>query len=380
MPDDTPACPGGNGTTGPTLACLVSSLLLGFGLGPARADLVLAGAGNTPLIQLPLKERENRWYSKASVRAGPISMRAIEEAYRSHGIDLGEILAAQRLEIPRLGFAMVPGDLNEAMTVERRKEVFIGLVLPAALAVNEALLAERARLQAAAWQYGFSVDEAPWLRSLGDSYGCDADPVALLERVDVIPLPIVLAQAALESGWGRSRFARLGNALFGKRTSAARRGIRATATSERIFIERFSHVLDSVASHAFILNSGAKFREFRKRRAEMRKQGIALDSHELVETLTGYSERGSAYVKDLQAVIAGLAGLSEARFADQVAEELAIAMAVPGSGLAGPLWPGLTPETATMSLGSGMLRGQRWPSHLPPGASITMAEGSESLP
>jgi hypothetical protein len=126
-----------------------------------------------------------------------------------------------------------------------------------------------------------------------------------------------LAQAALESGWGRSRFARSGNALFGKRTSVAHRGIRPLASSEPVYIERFSHLLDAVASYAFILNSGAKFGNFRKRRAEMRLAGAPLDGVDLVSTLTGYSERGPAYVKELEAMTAGFSGLAGARFESQ---------------------------------------------------------------
>ena len=154
---------------------------------------------------------------------------------------------------------------------------------------------ERARLQEIAAEY-----------RLGDS---ELDQRALLRelmrRVDVIPASLVLAQAANESAWGTSRFAREGNNIFGQwcydegcGLVPQRRG--KDATHE---VRAFASIQASVSAYFRNLNTNRSYEDLRELRAAMRMQDMPLNSIILARGLTRYSERGQAYVSELQDII-----------------------------------------------------------------------------
>jgi uncharacterized FlgJ-related protein len=123
-------------------------------------------------------------------------------------------------------------------------------------------------------------------------------------RVDIIPPSLALAQAAEESGWGTSRFADVGNALFGQWTWSE--GIAPLEQREGkgdYRIAKFDSPLDSVRAYMLNLNTHAAYRSLRERRREMRVRGDQLSGWELAETLTSYSERGAAYVETLHTIM-----------------------------------------------------------------------------
>ena len=150
---------------------------------------------------------------------------------------------------------------------------------------------ESARLQEIAAEY-----------RLGDS---ELDQRALLRRVDMIPASLVLAQAANESAWGTSRFAREGNNIFGQwcydegcGLVPQRRG--KDATHE---VRAFASIQASVAAYFRNLNTNRSYEDLRELRAAMRMQDMPLNSIILARGLTRYSERGQAYVSELQDII-----------------------------------------------------------------------------
>lgn len=127
----------------------------------------------------------------------------------------------------------------------------------------------------------------------------------LMERVDVIPTSLVLAQAANESAWGMSRFAREANNIFGQwcfdsgcGLVPARRGINATHE-----VKAFASIEESVNAYFLNLNTNSSYQDMREMRAQMRAQGRPLDSMVLARGLTRYSQRGMAYVSELQDII-----------------------------------------------------------------------------
>jgi Bax protein len=127
----------------------------------------------------------------------------------------------------------------------------------------------------------------------------------LMERVDVIPTSLVLAQAANESAWGMSRFAREANNMFGQwcfdsgcGLVPARRGVNATHE-----VKAFASIEESVNAYFLNLNTNSSYQEMREMRAQMRAQGRPLDSMVLARGLTRYSQRGMAYVSELQDII-----------------------------------------------------------------------------
>ena len=125
------------------------------------------------------------------------------------------------------------------------------------------------------------------------------------------------AQAAEESGWGTSRFSRVGNAIFGEWTFSTSESVipRQRDKGKRHRIKVFKSLLHSVRAYARNLNSHRAYKEFRTKRHIQRRQGAILRGGALVDTLTRYSERGEKYVKTLRDIMVGnkLERLDEAR-------------------------------------------------------------------
>jgi Bax protein len=211
-------------------------------------------------------------------------------------------------EVPRLYLANIPerwrSTTSKTVTVQKKKELFFRLLGPLALRANELILAEREWLID---QRSAGPDKAPSenLRSMYENYRVEpGDFDQLLERVDMVPPSLILAQAAEESGWGTSRFAALGNALFGQWTYG--KGIAPLQRRQEkgnYSIAAFDTPLDSVRAYMRNINSHPAYRDLRDKRAAVRKDGGSVTGHELAKTLTKYSERGEDYVHSLHAIM-----------------------------------------------------------------------------
>jgi Bax protein len=126
----------------------------------------------------------------------------------------------------------------------------------------------------------------------------------LLRRVDTIPVALALAQAAIESGWGTSRFALQGNALFGQWAWTESAGIRPLAASnERAVVRSFGSLLGSVRAYMHNLNTHPNYQRFRLARQGLSPQNKTIKAGTLTTYLDGYAEIGTAYVDKLRAVI-----------------------------------------------------------------------------
>jgi Bax protein len=254
-----------------------------------------------------------------------------EDAAATQGVDVATVSAQElfsnfrrigyRLEdlrkgvgdVPRVFVKAMPKDIGLVRSIPRRKAVFIKTMLPLILSINETLRATRDRVQdlAAAMDKGAKLkpEDKAWLAAQYDRF--DVKPGAievLLRRIDVIPPSLAMAQGAEESGWGSSRFALEGRALFGQRTFKGRPGIvpHKRGEGENYKVRTFNHLLDGVRSYVHNLNTHPAYGEFRALRAKLRAdasgvQGI--DSLKLVEALKSYSERGEHYVKTIKAII-----------------------------------------------------------------------------
>ena len=223
--------------------------------------------------------------------------------------------------VPRVFISQIPErwskhTVNE-IDVLTKKRLFFRVLGPLALRSNELILEKRERLVG----FGYALDsgrkiseeDRSWLAELAGAYRLDPgqfdDRAALIDelrlRVDAIPVSLVLSQAAEESGWGTSRFAFSGNALFGQWTWGDD-GIRPEAQRAGrgdYKIAAFDTPLQSVQAHARNLNTHPAYEEFRKVRAGRRQAREPLRGHDLVSTLTSYSERGSAYVRTLRTIM-----------------------------------------------------------------------------
>ena len=215
-------------------------------------------------------------------------------------------------KVPRVFAPSLPDVLNDIHEAQLRKDIFVKLVLPLVLRVNEEILLERQRLLAFrhVQRLGGKLNAADthWLQRLATRYGGSAGSAGdlddLLDRVDIIPPSLALAQAAKESGWGTSRFVREGNALFGQWIYADGHLVPLRSDDGKNHsVQRFQHLLDCVRAYVLNLNANRHYREFRSLRAQLRKRGVALDGVELVGKLARYSEQGATYVDRLRTLI-----------------------------------------------------------------------------
>ena len=142
--------------------------------------------------------------------------------------------------------------------------------------------------------------EKQWVAKLMKKYKTN-DLKTLVSRVDVIPTSMVVVQAAIESGWGTSRFARQGNSLFGQRDYSG--GGLSPQGAKGFTVAKFDNIGDSIKSYMNNLNTHTAYRGFRDMRKNMRQSGSDLDSLDMITALTKYSERGHNYVRDLSSII-----------------------------------------------------------------------------
>lgn len=127
---------------------------------------------------------------------------------------------------------------------------------------------------------------------------------AYLRKIDIIPPSLALAQASLESGWGKSRFAREANNLFGQWTYTGNGMVPENREEGKIHTIRiFRDLEDSVENYMLNLNIGWAYTEFRQKRYELRQKNETLDGYLLSETLLEYSSAGQVYVDDLKTMI-----------------------------------------------------------------------------
>lgn len=206
---------------------------------------------------------------------------------------------AQGAGVPALFLPAVPGDLDELADTADKKRVFLRVMLPLVLVVNEEIAEDRRRLEAMA-AHREPLDEG-WLADLATRYGTEPKPAALLRRVDVVPASLALAQAAEESGWGTSRFVREANNLFGHVGGDDGLVPQDDQTGPRM--AAFASLHEAVRAYVHNLNTHPAYETLRRARAAARVRGAFPDGHTLAGALTRYSERGQAYVDAIRAII-----------------------------------------------------------------------------
>ena len=240
--------------------------LIGF-LAATAVLLVLAG-----VVIILAGERRAPAYSLTDVRAGTA-------------------------DVPRTFLAGLPEAALEDAESAARKDIFVRTILPLVLHSNEAIRSDRTRLMglSARRDSGTALrrKDRAWLSRLAARYGAESvDLAALARRVDVIPPALALAQAAVESGWGTSRFAREGNALFGLRSFGGVAGLapKELEGTANFAVRRYKGLAESVRVYMHTLNTHPAYGEFRGVRAAARAQGRAVDAKDLLLALEGYAE------------------------------------------------------------------------------------------
>ncbi len=196
------------------------------------------------------------------------------------------------------------------------KQRFVEKLLPAIQQENSRLATIRTRLtklvQILNAGYDIKPESRQWLQSLAKRYRLDSNPLQqrkarneLLNRVDTIPASLTLAQAANESGWGRSRFATEGNNLFGIWTFDTTKGLKPQRrdSDKQHLVRRFEHFGDSVRYYMHMLNSHPAYTDLRAIRALARQEQRTPQGMEMAAGLEKYSARGEEYIALIRQLI-----------------------------------------------------------------------------
>ncbi len=202
-------------------------------------------------------------------------------------------------------FTQFPKDLDEIKDTKLKKETFIKIVLPLVVAENDKILDDKIKLKRITSKKMTTDKEKSWLRLKLREYKVkNSDITELDKRMDIIPVSIALAQAAKESGWGTSRFALEGNAIFGQWTWTGQ-GIEPLnkGKHENHKILRFPILRASVKAYKNNLNTHKGYAEFREKRYTYRKRNKSIKGLNLTDTLDRYAQTGKEYTDILEQII-----------------------------------------------------------------------------
>ncbi len=199
----------------------------------------------------------------------------------------------------------LPKDLNKIKSTQKKKDTFIKIVMPLILDENNKILEDRKKLFKILNKPSNTRGEKVWLKRRFNDYKIKNEDIAELKiRMDIVPTSVAIAQAAKESGWGTSRFALDGNAMFGQWTWG-KDGIEPSQkeknTSHKIL--KFPMLRSSVNAYIKNLNTHRGYSEFRKKRSELRQNNKNLSGLDLVEYLYNYAATGKEYVVILKKII-----------------------------------------------------------------------------
>ena len=204
-----------------------------------------------------------------------------------------------------VALTLLPNEIKKIENSKKRKEFFIQIVLPLILKENNNIRLDRKRLFSIINKSNNTNLEKKWLEKKYKQYGIPSKDLSVLKiRMDEVPVSLALAQAAKETGWGTSRFAQEGNALFGQWTWSGE-GLKPKDSdkNEGHKVMKFNVLQASVRAYQRNLNTHSSYKAFRKARAKLRDEGKDLDSIILSKFLDEYAQTGEKYVEVLQQII-----------------------------------------------------------------------------
>ena len=219
------------------------------------------------------------------------------------GYDLKGVRAGQKVK--PIYLTKLPRDLKYLGDTKKKRELFIKIVLPLILSENEKIQDDRKKLFKILSKNFNTAGERVWLKRRFKEYKIeDRDLAKLKMRMDIIPVSMALAQAANESGWGTSRFALEGNALFGQWTWS-KKGIspKSKDPDQSHKILQFQILKASVRAYKNNLNTHNAYQEFREVRAKLRQSGTKITGLALIPYLKSYAADGEKYVVILNDII-----------------------------------------------------------------------------
>ena len=245
-----------------------------------------------------LDETTNQNDNTVSLNAETASNLFDELNYNLKGIRVGE-------KVKPIYLTKLPRDLNTLGDTRKKRELFIKIILPLILDENKKITENRQKLFKIVSKNFNTAGERVWLKRRFKEYKIDDQDLAKLKmRMDIIPVSIALAQAANESGWGTSRFALEGNALFGQWTWR-KKGIspKKKDPNKTHKVLQFQVLKASVKAYKNNLNTHNAYKKFRETRAKIRQEGKKINGLDLIEYLKAYAAIGEVYVKLLRKII-----------------------------------------------------------------------------
>ena len=227
----------------------------------------------------------------------------IEQLFKDTNYNLDDVRKTKLVK--PIALSLLPEEMKMIESSTKKKNLFIKIVLPLILEENNRIKLDRKKLFTVLNKNKNTNLEKKWLNLKFKQYGVvNKDLSTLKIRMDEIPVSLAIAQAAKETGWGTSRFALEGNALFGQWTWSGE-GIKPAGadndSSHKVM--KFKILKSSVRAYQRNLNTHSSYKDFRFARAELRDNKMKLDSLILANYLDKYAETGKEYVKILKKII-----------------------------------------------------------------------------
>jgi Bax protein len=227
----------------------------------------------------------------------------IKQLFEDTGYNLNDV--RKKKLVKPVALTLLPQEIKMIENSKKRKEFFIQIVLPLIIEENNNIKLDRKTLFTIINKSNNSNSEKKWLEKKYKQYGVKSGDLSSLKiRMDEIPVSLAIAQAAKETGWGTSRFALEGNALFGQWTWSGE-GLKPkeAKAGENHKVMKFNILQASVRAYQRNINTHSTYKDFRKARAKLRDNNKPLDSIELSKYLNKYAETGNQYVEVLQKII-----------------------------------------------------------------------------
>ncbi len=227
----------------------------------------------------------------------------IEQLFKDTNYTLEDVRKTKLVK--PITLSLLPEEMKMIESSTKKKNLFIKIILPLILEENNRIKFDRRKLFNVLNKNKNTNLEKKWLNIKFKQYGVlNKDLSTLKIRMDEIPVSLAIAQAAKETGWGTSRFALEGNALFGQWTWSGE-GIKPAGADNNTThkIMKFKILKSSVRAYQRNLNTHSSYKDFRLARAELRDNKMKVDSLILANYLDKYAETGKEYVKILKKII-----------------------------------------------------------------------------
>jgi len=244
-------------------------------------------------VEKDLKNQDN------TVRLGAATL---NEIFKAADYDLDIVRNTKKVK--PIYISVLPSEIDQIENSKDRKEIFIKIILPLILEENKKIISNRNKLFRILGKVNNTNSEKKWLNKKLKEYNIkNIDLSELKIRMDIIPVSLAIAQAAKETGWGTSRFAKEGNALFGQWTYSENGLEPLDSVEGEHKVARFNVLQASVRAYKLNLNTHKVYKDFRKARAELREKDEEINSLKLAKFLNKYAETGKQYTETLEKII-----------------------------------------------------------------------------